>query len=85
MKTIIQPGKPTQNGFIENFNGRFRDEGLNEHWFSDIIYARKIINEWWQDYNECRLHSALSYQTPSEFATRWRNGESGSKQTDITN
>ncbi|BEN71714.1 Integrase core domain [Serratia marcescens] len=72
---LIQPGKPTQNGFIESFNGRFRDECLNEHWFSDIVHSRKIINGWRQDYNECRPHSALNYQTPSEFAARWRNGK----------
>ncbi|MDV2808996.1 integrase core domain-containing protein, partial [Klebsiella pneumoniae] len=82
---LIQPGKPTQNGFIESFNGRFRDECLNEHWFSDIVHARKIINDWRQDYNECRPHSALNYQTPSEFAARWRNGKCEGKQTDITN
>jgi putative transposase len=82
---LIQPGKPTQNGFIESFNGRFRDECLNKHWFSDIVYARKIINDWRQDYNECRPHSALNYQTPSEFAARWRNGKCEDKQTDITN
>ncbi|EFC1314667.1 transposase [Escherichia coli] len=64
---LIQPGKPTQNGFIESFNGRFRDECLNEHWFSDIVHARKVINDWRQDYNECRPHSALNYQTPSEL------------------
>ena len=54
---LIQPGKPTQNGFIESFNGRFRDECLNEHWFSDIAYTRKTINDWRQDYNERRPHS----------------------------
>ncbi|GKP30646.1 transposase [Klebsiella pneumoniae] len=82
---LIQPGKPTQNGFIESFNGRFRDECLNEHWFSDIVHARKIINDWRQDYNECRPHSALNYQTPSEFAARWRNEKCEGKQTDLTN
>lgn len=82
---LIQPGKPTQNGFIESFNGRFRDECLNEHWFSDIVHARKIINDWRQDYNECCPHSALNYQTPSEFAARWRNGKCEGKQTDLTN
>ena len=54
---LIQPGKPTQNGFIESFNGQFRDECLNEHWFSDIVHARKIINDWRQDYNECSPYS----------------------------
>jgi len=82
---LIQPGKPTQNGFIESFNGRFRDECLNEHRFNDIVHARKIINDWRQDYNECRLHSTLNYQTPSEFAARWRNGKCEGKQTDIPN
>ncbi|SLM63726.1 Mobile element protein [Dickeya aquatica] len=80
---LIQPGKPTQNGFIESFNGRFRDECLNEHWFSDILHARKIINDWRQDYNESRPHSSLNYQTPSEFAASWRNGKLEGKQTDI--
>ena len=71
---LIQAGKPMQNGFIECFNGRFRDECLNEHWFRDIVHARKIINDWRQDYNASRPHSALNYKTPSEFAVRWRNG-----------
>jgi putative transposase len=71
---LIQPGKPTLNGFIESFNGRFRDECLNEHWFSDVIHARKIMSEWRQDYNEYRQHSKLNYQTQSEFAAGWRKG-----------
>jgi putative transposase len=82
---LIQPGKPTQNGFIESFNGRFRDECLNEHWFSDIAYARKTINDWRQDYNERRPHSSLDYLTPAEFAANWRNGKYEEKPTDITN
>ena len=82
---LIQPGKPTQNGFIESFNGRFRDECLNEHWFSDILHARKTINDWRQDYNECRPHSSLDYQTPAEFATDWRNRKYEEKPTNITN
>lgn len=82
---LIQQGKPMQNGFIESFNGRFRDECLNEHWFSDILHARKIINDRRQDYNEYRPHSALNYQTSSEFVARWRNGEWEGKQTDIIN
>ena len=82
---LIQPGKPTQNGFIESFNGRFRDECLNEHWFTDILHVRKIINDWRQDYNESRPHSSLNYQTPAEFAASWRNGKLEGKQTDITN
>ncbi len=81
---LIQPGRPTQNGFIESFNGRFRDECLNEHGFSDIDYARKTINVWRQDYNESRPHSSLNYQMPTEFAANWRNGKLEGKQTDIT-
>ncbi len=56
---LIQPGKPTHNGFIESFNGHFRDECLNENGLSDIVHARRIINDWRQDYNECRPHSSL--------------------------
>ncbi len=82
---LIQPGKPTQNGFIESFNGRFRNECLNEHGFSDVSHARKTISEWRQDYNECRPHSTLNYQTPSEFAASRRKGNSESEGSDITN
>ncbi|TBO61717.1 transposase, partial [Klebsiella pneumoniae] len=57
-----------QNGFIESFNGRFRDECLNEHWFSDIVHARKMINDWRQDYNECRPHSV---DWPPESPDSW--------------
>ncbi|MGK4411471.1 integrase core domain-containing protein, partial [Raoultella ornithinolytica] len=57
---------------------------LNEHWFSDIVPARKIIIDWRLDYYELRPHSALSYQTPSEFAARWRNGQCEGKQPVIT-
>lgn len=74
---LIQLGKPTQNGFIESFNGRFRDECLNEHWFSDVSHARKTISEWRQD-------STLNYQTLSEFAADWRKGNSDSEGSDIT-
>jgi putative transposase len=81
---LIQPGKPTQNGFIESFNGRFRDECLNEHGSSDIIHARSIINDWRQDYNECWPHSAPNYQTPPEFAAGLRNGKFEGKQTEFT-
>ncbi len=82
---LIQPGKPTQNGFIESFNGRFRDECLNEHGFSDVSHARKTISEWRQDYNEYRPHSTLNYQTPSEFAAAWRKGNSDSEGSDMIN
>ncbi len=81
---LIEPGKPTQNGFIESFNGRFRDECLNEHWFRDLAHAREIIGNWRRDYNENRPHSALSCQTPLEFAADYRTTGKGSKLTEIT-
>ena len=68
---LIQPGKPTQNAFIESFNGKFRDECLNEHWFKSLPHAREVINAWRKDYNEERPHSSLG-MTPSEFAARHR-------------
>ena len=64
----IQPGRPMENGYVESFNGRFRDECLNENWFTDLADAREKIAEWKQDYNQCRPHSALGYRTPEEFA-----------------
>jgi len=64
----IQPGRPMENGYVESFNGRFRDECLNENWFYGLAEARDIIEAWRQDYNQCRPHSALGYRTPEEFA-----------------
>jgi hypothetical protein len=49
---LIQPGKPTQNAYIESFNGKFRDECLNENWFESLAQAREVIAIWRQDYNE---------------------------------
>ncbi|WP_086004950.1 IS3 family transposase [Ralstonia solanacearum] len=69
---LIQAGKPTQNAYIESFNGKFRDECLNEHWFTSLAHARAVIAAWRQDYNETRPHSALNYQLPAEFAARYR-------------
>jgi len=66
--SFIEPGKPMQNGFIESFNGKFRDECLNEHWFTSLEEARRIIEEWRMHYNKERPHSALGYRTPEEFA-----------------
>lgn len=69
---LIQPGKPTQNAFIESFNGKFRDECLNEHWFHTLSHARAVIQQWRTDYNEYRPHSMLGYQTPAEVAEQLR-------------
>ncbi len=64
----IAPGKPTQNGFIESFNGRLRDECLNEHLFTNLSEARRIIEAWRIDYNTRRPHTSLNGLTPAEFA-----------------
>ena len=66
----IQPGKPQQNGFIESFNGRFRDELLNETLFSSLGEARRIIEDWRIDHNGDRPHTSLNGLTPNEFAKR---------------
>lgn len=63
----IQPGKPQQNAFVESFNGRLRDECLNETAFSSLSEARSLLAEWQSDYNRVRPHSALANQTPEEF------------------
>lgn len=69
---LIQPGRPMQNGYIESFNGKFRDECLNEHWFQTLQQARSEIAIWRQDYNEVRPHSSLGRIPPAEFAQRHR-------------
>ena len=66
----IAPGKPMQNGFVESFNGRFRDECLNETLFSTLTQARTAIDLWKEDYNRSRPHSALGNITPIEFAMK---------------
>jgi hypothetical protein len=64
----IQPGRPMQNGHVESFHGKLRDECLNTSWFRNLFDARKQIAAWKRDYNEHRPHSSLQYQTPAEFA-----------------
>jgi putative transposase len=64
----IAPGKPTQNGFCESFNGRMRDELLNETLFFSLDHARQTIGSWADDYNTARPHSSLGYQTPAAYA-----------------
>ncbi len=65
---FIDPGKPVQNAIVESFNGRLRDECLNEQWFLSLPDARRLIEDWRHDYNHERPHSALGYQTPAAFA-----------------
>ncbi len=62
------PGKPIENAYIESFNAHFRDECLNDNWFTTLADARQTIEEWRQDYNQRRPHNSLGYRTPEEFA-----------------
>lgn len=68
---FIQPGKPTQNCFVESFNGTVRDECLNETLFFNLSHAREIISGWLEDYNEVRPHSSLKGQPPSKYMKEW--------------
>ena len=74
---FIQPGKPVQNAFIESFNGTFRDECLNTHWFYDLDDARSKIKQWQREYNEENPHRSLGYLTPEEFANQWKLKQTG--------
>jgi putative transposase len=70
---MIQPGKPTQNAYIESFNGKFRGECLNENWFTSLAHARAVIVAWRRDYNQVRSHSAIGNFTPAAFAATFRD------------
>lgn len=72
----IQPGKPVQNGHVESFHGRLRDECLNVNWFRNLFEARRKITLWRHDYNTARPHSSLAYRTPDEFAAQWQRPSS---------
>jgi putative transposase len=63
---FIEPGKPVQNAFVESFHGRLRDECLDRHWFLGLGDARHTVEDWRQDYNRARPHSALGYRSPEE-------------------
>ncbi len=78
---FIAPGKPVQNAFIESFNGRLRDECLNEHIFVNLHNAQQIIESWRQDYNTNRPHSSLNDMTPEEFSAKFFRKQ----QAEITN
>jgi putative transposase len=71
--SFIRPGKPIENAYIESFNGRFRDECLNEHWFVDVAHARRTIENWRLEYNTERPHSSLQNQTPTAYAQAHQN------------
>lgn len=67
---LIEPGKPNQNAYIESFNGRFRDECLNEHLFTNLLHARTVIETWRREYNEQRPKKALGGLTPVAYAKK---------------
>jgi putative transposase len=73
---FIRPGKPTENGFIESFNGRLRDECLNVHEFTSMEQARTVLQNWQDDYNHRRPHGSLGNLTPSEFAMKGQKTDS---------
>ena len=64
---FIRPGKPIENAFVESFNGRFRDECLNDNWLMSMKHARKVIEAWRKDYNESRPHGSLEGLSPKEY------------------
>ena len=80
---LIEPGRPMQNGYIESFNGKFRDECLNEQWFETLQQARSTIAAWRQDYNEVRPHSSCQRMPPAKFAElhRQRAGDTTRSST----
>jgi putative transposase len=79
-----RPGKPTDNAFIESFNGRLRQECLNQNWFLTLAEARQTIESWRHDYNEYRPHSSLDQQTPSEFVADWQQTRTDRKAGFLT-
>ena len=81
---FIRPGKPVENGYIESFNGKLRDECLNVEIFFTLADARHKLHLWRRDYNHHRPHSALADRTPAEFAARCSGGKDGG-QTALEN
>jgi putative transposase len=80
-----RPGKPTDNSFVESFNGSLRDECLNVHWFESLEDAKEKIEDWRRDYNESRPHQALKELTPAEFASQNMDLENGSRLQNAEN
>ena len=82
---LIEPGRPMQNGYIESFNGKFRDECLNEHWFQTLGQARSAIAIWRQDFNEVRPHSSLGRIPPARFAEQHRQRAGDAAEDQLAN
>jgi putative transposase len=81
---LIEPGRPMQNGYIESFNGKFRDECLNDHWFQTLHQARRTISDWRRDYNEVRPHSSIGRIPPARFAEQHRQHTGAARQSPKT-
>ena len=78
---FIRPGKPIDNGYIEAFNGRLRDEFLNVEPFFDLSDVREKLERWRQDYNQVRLHSSLGDRSPDQFTRAWKKWNASSLRT----
>jgi hypothetical protein len=78
---FIRPGKPSDNGYIESFNGRLRDECLNVETFFGLSDVREKLESWRQDYNQVRPHSSLADRSPEEFARTWKKSSAASLRT----
>jgi putative transposase len=81
----IEPGKPQQNGNMESFNGKLRDECLNENWFTSLEQAKRLIENWRKEYNEMRPHSALKGRTPDEMTGQFICMEKEKTKTGTSN
>lgn len=78
---FIRPGKPIDDGYIESFNGRLRDECLNVETFFDLSDVREKLERWRQDYNQVRPHSALADRSPEEFVRDWKESRAAATRT----
>jgi putative transposase len=72
---FIRPGKPVENAYIESFNGRLRDECLNQHWFLSLSDAKRVIEGWRQSYNTARPHRGLAGLTPDQYVKKLQKEE----------
>jgi putative transposase len=79
---FIRPGKPVENAYVESFNGRFRDECLNENWFVTMAQARRVIEHWRCEYNDERPHSRLGYLTPARYAATLMTKKAKTEEVD---
>ena len=77
---FIRPGKPVENAYIESFNGKLRKECLNQHYFTSLGEARRLIEAWRVEYNQFRPHSSIGGLTPEAFASTWQQSTEANTQ-----